>query len=271
MKTIDIKTFSDALQESMKAKLVVITEGNREVISSVSKSLALVKSRIDELRAFVHQYEFQCNAEEIEFFKCVKPIIVSQYYYYEKLFALKMNEPLGEPSIIREYYYNELNRLQEYALGHKEFYAYYLSGATHLDELYFLSRPAAFISPDTDPRFSTGYDGILAMILANRRISEYAQKVLKDLNTDPCKTSPLTWTTKKAYLVELIYALHGVEAINNGKAEIKQIASLFESLFNVSLGNFYRHFTEIGIRKTGRTNFIDQLKVKLEKRLDDLM
>lgn len=271
MKTIDIRTFCDELQETMKCKLAAVTEDKKEITSRVSQSLTVVRSCIDELRAFVHRYNFQRKAEEIEFFKCIKPVIVSQYYYYQKLFALKMNEPSGELPIIRQYYYNELNRLQEYVRAHQEFYAYCLSGATHLDELYFARRPAAFLSPDTDPRFSTGYDGILAMILANQLIREYAEGVLKNLSTDSGKTSSLTWTTKKAYLIELIYALHGVEAINNGKAEIKQIAGLFEDLFNVSLGNFYRHFTEIGIRKTGRTNFIDQLKEKLEKRLDDLM
>jgi hypothetical protein len=271
MKTMDVKTFCAQLQEGMKSKLEGVARDNKEITARVAKSQAIIKSSIIELKAFVCQCRFQNKSEEIEFFKVAKPVIVSQYYYYEKLLELKMNEPSGELSVIKEYYYSELNRLQEYLVGHKEFYAYCLSGSTELDELYFLSRPGTFLSPDSDTRFSTGYDGILAQILANQLIREYVEAIIKNLSSDPGTTSPLTWTTKKAYLVELIYALHGVKAINDGKAEIKQIASLFENLFNVSLGNFYRHFTEIGIRKTGRTNFIDQLKEKLEKRLDELM
>jgi len=271
MKTIDIKTFCDQLQESMKLKLEAIAQDNKEIIPRAVKSQAIVKSCIDELKAFVYQYNFQSKAEQIGFFKETKPIIISHFYYYENLFALKVNEPSGEQAIVKAYYYNELNRLTEYLTVHKEFYAYCLSGSTDLDELYFVSRPGAFLSPDTDTRFSTGYDGILAMILANQLIKEHVEGLLKNLSSDLNGNSPLTWTTKKAYLVELIYALHGVEAFNNGKADIKQIANLFENLFSVSLGNFYRHFSEIGIRKTGRTNFIDQLKEKLEKRLDDLM
>lgn len=270
MKTIPIKTFCNQLQESMKLKLEAVA-GDNETISRAARSQAIVKGCIDELKSFVSAYSFQDKVEEIEFFKVLKPVIVSQYYYFEKLFSLKMNEPSAEPPVKREYYCNELNHLREYLSGHKKFYAYCLSGSTELDELYFVIRPDTFLSPDSDARFSTGYDRVLARILANQLIREHVEKTMQNLNSNPLRDSPLTWTTKKTYLVELIYALHEVEAFNNGKAEIKQIANLFESLFNVSLGNFYRHFTEIGIRKTGRTNFIDQLKEKLEKRLDELM
>jgi len=89
------------------------------------------------------------------------------------------------------------------------------------------------------------------------------------LNPDLIGNSSLTWTAKKAYLVELIYALHALMRSIMVKQN-QAIANLFESLFNVSLGNFYRHFSEIGIRKSGQTNFIDQLKERLEQKMDEL-
>lgn len=79
----------------------------------------------------------------------------------------------------------------------------------------------------------------------------------------------LTWTGPKASLIESIYTLHSVEVFNRGKADIKLIASAFETLFNVSLGNCYRVIQEIRIRKSGRTNFLDQLKKKLQERIDE--
>ncbi len=270
MKTIDIRTFSTQLQDDLKLKLDAISQENKEIPSRASKSLAFIKSSLDELKAFVYQYEFQSKSEEVEFFKEIKPVLSSQYYYYERLLSLKIGEPSGDTSCLKTYYYNEMDQLRKYLMTHREFYAYCLSGSKDLDELYFVARKSAFLPPDIDSRFSTGHDTILAMILANQMIKEHLDGLIKNLNPDLIGTSPLTWTAKKAYLVELIYALHAVDAFNNGKAEIKQIANLFESLFNVSLGNFYRHFSEIGIRKSGQTNFIDQLKERLEQKMDEL-
>jgi hypothetical protein len=269
MEATDIKTFATHLQETMKSQLEIIAEQNKETISWVAKAQVVVKLHIDELKAFVYQYKFQSKAEEIEFFKETKPVIVSQYYYYEKLFSLKANEPSGEVSTVKAFYFNELNALQQYLMTNKEFYAYCLSGSTDRDELYFLSRPNSFLNPDADTHFTTGYDGILATILANQLIKEFIEELLDRLRADAGR-SFLTWTAKKVYLIELIYALHGAEVFNGGRAEIKQIANLFENVFNVDLGRIYKHFSEIGLRKAGKFNFIDLLKERLEKKLDDL-
>lgn len=270
MKTIDIKTFSTQLQDSMQTKLEAAAQENSDTVARAGKSLVIVKSDLDALKAFVHRYTFESKQEEIDFFKEIKPVFASQYYYYEKLLALKMAEPSGDTTCLKTYYYQQMEELNQYILMNKEFCAYCLSGATDLDEVYFTIRKDAFLPPDTDAHFSTGYDKVLAVVLANRMLKEYLNGLIKKLEGDHHANSPLTWTTKKIHLVELIYALHAVEAFNGGKAEIKQIAGLFESLFNVSLGNFYRHFSEIGIRKSGQTNFIDQLKARLEQKFDEM-
>lgn len=269
MNTIDIKTFSTELQDSMRLKLEAVAQENKEIAARTAKSLVIVKSSLDELKAFVHLHKFESKREETNFFKEIKPVFASQYYYFEKLLALEIGKPSGDTACLKAYYHQEMESLDQYLLANRAFYTYCLSASTDLDEVYFTIRKDAFLPPDTDAHFSTGYDNVFAVILANQMLKEYVTGLIKNLDGDA--SSPLTWTTKKAYLVELIYALHAVDAFNGGKAEIKQIANLFENLFNVSLGNFYRHFTEIGIRKTGRTNFIDQLKEKLEKRLDELM
>lgn len=67
----------------------------------------------------------------------------------------------------------------------------------------------------------------------------------------------------------MIYALHAQGAVDNGKADIKDIAAVFEHLFNVELGDYYRTFLEIRVRKTGRTKFIDSLRNSLIKRMDE--
>jgi len=114
---------------------------------------------------------------------------------------------------------------------------------------------------------------------AHLEIIAHSSKSLLSLNeciaelkegVHPQMSHSLTWTTKKAYLIELIYALQEVGAFNNGIAGVKQIACLFENLFHVSLGNCYRHCVEIRKRKNGKNIIIDMMKARLEQRLDDL-
>lgn len=115
--------------------------------------------------------------------------------------------------------------------------------------------------PDVDSKFSTGFDNVLARILAYQMVKEYLNGFILKLETDfPDKHSSLAWTGTKTDLVELIYALQSVDAINNGKADLRQIADSFESVFNISLGNYYRRFQEIRLRKNGKTNFLDDLQ-----------
>lgn len=77
------------------------------------------------------------------------------------------------------------------------------------------------------------------------------------------------WTGSKVSLVELLYALQSTVSFNNGSIGIKTLASELQSLFNVDIGNYYRVFQEMRIRKSSRTSFMDQLKDRLVKRMDE--
>ena len=122
-----------------------------------------------------------------------------------------------------------------------------------------------------DAKFSTGYDNILARILAFQLLKDYFLKQSKDLLGDsPLESANLKWTGTKTALIELIYALQSAETINNGSADIKQIADSFERLFNINLGNYYRHFQEIRLRKSGKATFLNSMKEKFIQRLDEL-
>jgi hypothetical protein len=79
----------------------------------------------------------------------------------------------------------------------------------------------------------------------------------------------LEWTESKSALVELIYALHYQGAVESSKAGIKEIAACFESLFRIELGDYYRTFTDIKLRKSGRAKFLESLKDNLLKKLDE--
>ena len=269
MKTIDITTFCDQLHESVKAQLETVSLENPDFISKTTKSLTTLSSAIIQLKEFVYVYEFKNTGEEIRFFKELKPAFTSQYYYYDKIFSIKIEEPFHGNGSLKSYYSKELDGLQEFANAHKEFYRYCLSGSIRLDDKYF-TRSEKTLSPEIDSKFSTGFDSVLARLMACQMVKEYLNGLILKLETcSGDKLSPLKWTGTKAALIELIYALQSGDAVNNGKADIKQIADSFESLFNITLGNYYRHFQEIRLRKNGKANFLDDLKEKLVHRLDD--
>lgn len=269
MKT-DIKTYCEQLQEELKTQLETISLDNPEPISKVSKCIVVVTATITKVKNFVHTYSFQNISEEISFFKEVKPPLMSQYYYYERLFSIKLNEPFEHQELLLAYYRDQLSELHATIQANAEFYKYCLSGSTELDDKYFVRREDNLKSPEMDSGFSTGYDNILARILAFQLLRDYLLKLIDNLNHDSRQNATLKWTGTKSSLIELIYALQGTETINNGAADIKQIADSFERLFDISLGNYYRQFQEIRLRKNGRTTFLDLMKDRFLNRVDEL-
>ena len=99
-------------------------------------------------------------------------------------------------------------------------------------------------------------------------IQDYLEDQLSKTATSD-KPTTLHWTGSKTALTELIYALHSQGIFNNANADIKPIVKVFESTFNVDLGDFYHTFLELKSRKMNRTKFLDSLKESLIKKMDE--
>ena len=67
-------------------------------------------------------------------------------------------------------------------------------------------------------------------------------------------------------MIELIYALHSNNSIDDGSKPIKEIAEIAEYVFDVEVGNIYRAAIDLKIRKNP-TQFLDELKASLIKKL----
>jgi hypothetical protein len=267
METTKVREMCKDLEASLKAMLESIALEEQDPLQRIVKCRAAVRSKVEELKRFVRKYGFRDTREQVVFFKETKPIVLSQYYYYDQLLSIKLNEPVGEPKALESYYYSKLNEFKRYSLAHKDFLAYCLSGSTDMDEIYFVIHESGTSDPSLDHQFSTEYDSILSTFIANRMLQGHLEGLIKTFQRQQ-STSALTWTGKKAYLVELLYALHEAQVFNDGRAGIKEIALVLETQFNTDLGNYYRHFTEITGRKTGKTIFLDLLREKLAKRID---
>lgn len=78
----------------------------------------------------------------------------------------------------------------------------------------------------------------------------------------------LHWTDDKVSLVELIYAV--LPSVNNGKASVKSLIDCFSYLFQIDLSGSYRMLSDINLRKTNVTRYLDSLPGNLLKQLERL-
>lgn len=240
--------------------------------------MLVLEETFDRLRTFVTHYTFRDQSEEINFFKNVKPHIFSWLLYYGQLHAMEARMPVGSRADQRKYLVEALGRIKYFFDMNSEFYCYYRSGSTHLDDYYFL-RGKADIQPITDNicferdvEFSTGYDLKVSTILANEKLTNYINDRLSILSCredPPVSKMKLAWTGKKAELVEQVYAWEEAKCFNYGHANIKQLAGYIEEVFNIDLGDFYHAFLEMRERKGSRTLFLDKLIKLLNDRMDE--
>lgn len=271
MKTRDLKTFSVKLQEMLKSNLETIRVETTDPVGVACKSFEQVKSSLMELKKFIHNYSFTTRQEEVSFFKEIKPLFMSQYYYYEHMLGVKINEPIGGKESMLRFYNQKLKHIRKQIKKQAELHTYCLTNSTHLDDKFFI-RGTNTNNPNEDEQFSSSHDNTLALLLANQMMRDYLESIISKTDT-PVNTEEktlLTWTGPKTHLIELIYALHLTEAVNKGNTDLKQIASTFERVFNINLGNFYRVLQEIKCRKNDQAFFLTQLKEKFTQRIDEL-
>jgi hypothetical protein len=260
---MNIIKFSEGLQAKMKKELDNLNTDQDEIIK-ISKVLTFIRGLITDLKAFAGNYKFQNQAEEVQFFKEIKPVFLSQYFYYKKVFAIRLFDTFKDVKSRQANYYILLNRLEKYVERNLEFYQYSMSGNTFMDAHYFTRQNKNNKSLDRDESFSTGYDTKLAKVLANELVRNY---ILKRLDQTDLIQPELTWTGSKTDLIELVYALHTADVFNNGSVDIKRVANAFQRAFNVNLGDYYRIFINIRLRKSNKSTFLDRLRDKMNQRL----
>ncbi|MFT2010967.1 RteC domain-containing protein [Pontibacter sp. 13R65] len=252
-------------------------------------NLRILNEAIQELKKLVINHSFPEEQEEIMFFRHIKPKFTSLLIYHSRLALLDLRLPLGNLRDIRRYYENELQLIRHFFDDHIQFYQYFYSGATFLDSKYFVRGNCDFplyysvsnlstSTMDTDTRFTTHYDFLVACFQANERLREFLVKSLMLLEGGkipenlqvPAKSS-LSWTGCKVHLIELAYALCESGQINGGTTGVMEIVERLEHLFQVKLGNVYRTFQEMRQRKKdSRTKLLDLMKERLLQRMDEL-
>ena len=166
-----MQPFANSLLTQLEEKIKIIEQENTFVLKRSQLCFDACKQTIDELKSFVVKYKFKSVAEEIKFFKEIKPKFTSKLIYHLSLYNIETKKPNGGKEILKNYYVKELQNLKSYFDYNLDFYKYYRANATFLDTKYFLRNKHdiqltldAYVF-ENDTRFSTTHDFKAAMIL----------------------------------------------------------------------------------------------------------
>jgi len=271
------------LYDSLVGQLEHSQKDQLNIIIHCQQSISTIKASIDLLKKYVSTNSFNNKEEEILFFKFIKPKFYSKLIYYLKVFKIESRRPIGSDVTEKIYLMRGLDKLSLFFETNLSFYEYYRTGATFMDEKYFL-RGSKETSPildsmclDADPNFATRYDYKVAKIIANDMLRDYLNKEIEKQNIKHTEQTPehsknlLKWTDSKTALIELSYALKYAGSFNNGHATVKQITECFEKTFDVELGNTSKALQEILSRKSGYTNFLHKLDTKLVQYIESII
>ena len=245
-------------------------------IQRIEAVIHLILECLSEVKERIFKKGFKNVDEEIRFFKYQKPTIVAKLIYYNAIYKIETKKPYGAKPI-RKYLNRELKKLKRFFDNNLDFYKYYRSNNSFLDESFFVrGKHDIKLWLDTyyfqsDQSFSTSHDYKVAKIIANDLIQVYIEDQLynKFQKDKPKALKKLKWTGSKVALIELIYALHYQDVFDKGNNDIREVAQYFESTFDIDLGNFYQTYLELRNRKMNRTKFLDALREELIKRMDE--
>ena len=264
-----------------KEKAISLTSPNE--IDEAYQMTIYLKEYLWSIREDVTKQGFKNQWEEINFFRNIKPYILSKLIYHNKIFRIQTACPVDGGKMYASYFSEQLQELkQEYRehIYNSDFYRYYRSGRTDRDETYFRLGNINFHDGlnsfvfEIDPLFSTYYDNKVARIIANELLYTYIlQKINNDeiagsLSTNSISSDGILWTDTKNALIELIYALYANGSLSYGKVGIRKVSLALERLFQITLGDLHNAFHRMKYRAGSRTSFLDQLKSSLEEYMD---
>jgi len=130
--------FIEKLKTEIDGKIQEIELGESNVIKKSLAAVEILTKAMMQIKTFIKGYTFKDEAEEIHFFKEVKPRFLSRLIYYKAVYNLDMNCPTNSIDAKRDYYRHELSRLDDYAKRRIDIVRYYRSGETGRDREMFL-------------------------------------------------------------------------------------------------------------------------------------
>jgi hypothetical protein len=234
-----MKTITERYQTAMEHQLLEVTLTGAPLTEQYRASILICKKAMTKLKNYVSSYSFTNQAEEIHFFKEIKPLFYSKYIYFINVYNFLMRSPPGGEEAVRAYINFHLTDIQRFFDNNKAFYQYYRSRGTQMDVVYFTRGGFDVLMEledfEEDEQYSTSHDYKLSKIIANEKFQEYLMTELTKLGNDnvvamneyrPFPFEHPAWTAAKIDAIELIYSLKAAGSVNNGNIDISELVGI---------------------------------------------
>lgn len=259
------------LHENLEVKINEVLDDNDDVVRVSEKLLFLIDESIRKVKEMISVHHFEHIAQEVYFFKKLKPQFISKFIFYTTVLDIESHKPNAGTKSLRKFYEAELEKLKNFYSDHSEFYSYYRREATYLDHKIFvrnsydLKMKLSFGFYNFDVSFTTSHDHLIARFIASQQLEHYLKNQIEKLSqrTASRPLSPLVWSASKVGLIELIYALYHMRCFNGGNIELSEVIKFVEKSFDTDLGNFHKTVFEIRNRKQGPTKFLQLINDNL--------
>ncbi len=261
------------LLETLESGLHKIENSTTTTYEKCANKIDLCQQLVRHLRDKYMADIPEDQSDQIQFFKKIKPVFFSELKYQIKKFDYLRQIPRGSTKTKKQHIIVWMNSTSRSLLKYCDFNTYIQSGSTQLDTVYFTHQTFdpkihAGLKYPLDIEFSSPGDLTLSSIKANERFSEFLMRehfMLKNPRLDPSWENQISlkWNRSKTELVELIYALHSSQSVNGS---LKDIIHVLEQTFNIDIGNTYRIFADIKLKKNP-TTLLDDLKTSIKEKI----
>ncbi|XCF04814.1 RteC domain-containing protein [Tamlana crocina] len=268
--------------DKFNQRLAGLRSDGRISLKKSNEGIHLCNNALYLLKEIVESRGFKNIKEEIHFFKKVKSEPLSFLVYFSEVRSCELLMPKIGVNNQLSFLKKKIRRINKFFNRNWDFVHYMEQELTYLDIQYFTRENQEFpvyALPEAcylDPKFFTSKDMLWARIKGMDHFSVYVKNVIKEVELQNKErhpqhklSKPLQWTSSKAALTELIYALYATRAINNGQDDLKSIAAKFEVLFDINLGNLYKTYFEIKARKGSRSRFLEELRVRFNEKMEN--
>lgn len=270
------------LAESLEHQIALVSRKVMNPFDKINESFEIAFSLHQELEVLVGDYQFANLSDEIQYYKYIKPKFTKYVFLFNKLNRMHVKRESTTIKKYNKYLQKELYKIETFIEQNEHLINCYQNNITDFDNYYFtrarfdkLAISGTTLITQKVNNLTNG-DIAIAKFLAYKELNKIYHNELAEVtkgNSTPYETvihHDIEWTASKSDLIELMYALISIKAINNGKVEIKQLTKHLESMFNIQLGDPYRLFAAIRQRKKSPTRFIDSMNENFKQALNEL-
>jgi len=273
------RNLSQLIQEMLEVTQTV-SKNEGQTIRAISANISQVSKYIELVNQYLDAHAFRDIAEEVLFFKQVRPQFDGLLLYFVRLLQLEGKCEMASVEQKLFFYQQERRRISLFSQLNRDFVRYQLLEATHLDHYYFVRSATDQLPLEGDfplfydRRYYARMSYKVACLHSHQLLLGYLNERQRSLGGDKKADGPLAerlvWTAPITAMAELIYGLQEYGVFNNTKVEVKKIARYFQECFGVKIENsIYKYYEDLRIRKKGRTPFLDSVRNALQRRMDE--